>query len=399
MKIILSDRVQRINEAAMATMGKLSRELKTQGKDVVTLSLGEPDFNTPTFIKDAAKKAIDQDFSHYSPIPGFMELRQQVCYKLQRDNNLSYNPEQIVISTGAKNSIMNAIFALINPGDEVILPAPFWASYYDMILLAGGIPKIISTSINSGFKISALQLESAVSDKTKMLIFNSPNNPGGFFYNENEIDTLAEVLKRFPQLFVISDEIYEFFIYSGEKQKSFASFPDLYERIILVNGVSKSFAMTGWRIGYMAAHKDIARACDKIQGQITSGPNSIAQQAAIVALQKSPDRILEIENMRAEFKKRRDFVFAQLSEIKQFKTLLPEGAFYIFPDVSACFGTRIHGTKINNCNELAMLILNEALVSTTSGEAFGMPECLRISYANSTAELQKAMERIRKLML
>ena len=398
MEIQLSNRALMIKEAAMATMGRLSRELKAKGKDVITLSLGEPDFNTPDFIKEAAKKAIDDNYSHYSPIPGYPDLREAVCKKFKRDNGLSYQPNQVVISTGAKNSIMNVIFALINKGDEVILPAPFWATYYDMILLAGGVPKIIHTNISTGFKINAEMLEEAITSKTKLLIFNSPNNPGGTFYNEAEVEELARVLEKHESLFIISDEVYEFFIYSGEKQKSFACFPELYPRTIVVNGVSKSFAMTGWRIGYIGAHPKIARACDKIQGQITSGTNSVAQRAALTAIAREPSEVKEIELMRKKFRQRRDFVFSKLKNIPGFNTILPEGAFYIFPDISAYFGKTIKGKEINTSTEMAMLLLNEALVSTTPGDAFGVPECLRISYANSMEELEKAMERINNLL-
>ena len=398
MEIQLSDRAMMIKEAAMATMGRLSRELKAQGKDVITLSLGEPDFNTPEFIKEAAKEAIDDNYSHYSPIPGYMDLREAVCKKFKRDNNLDYQSNQVVISTGAKNSIMNVIFALINKGDEVILPAPFWATYYDMILLAGGVPKIIHTNISTGFKINAEMLEEAITSKTKLLIFNSPNNPGGTFYNEKEVDELAVVLMEHKSVYIISDEVYEFFIYSGERQKSFAFFPELYHRTIVVNGVSKSFAMTGWRIGYIGAHPEIARACDKIQGQITSGTNAVAQRAALAAITQNPSEVKEIGLMRNKFQQRRDFVFQELKNIPGFNTLLPEGAFYIFPDISAYFGKTIKGKEINTSTEMAMLLLNEALVSTTPGDAFGVPECLRISYANSMEELEKAMERIKNLL-
>jgi aspartate aminotransferase len=304
----------------------------------------------------------------------------------------------VVISTGAKNSIMNVIFALINEGDEVILPAPYWATYYDMILLAGGVPKIIKTSIDTGFKITPRQLENAITDKTKLLIFNSPNNPGGTVYNAGEVQDLAEVLKAHQNVFIISDEVYEYFIYNGEKQKSFASVAELYDRTIVVNGVSKSFAMTGWRIGYIGAHPDIAHACDKIQGQITSGTNSIAQRAALAALEKAPEDVSEISIMQKKFRQRRDFMFGALSEIKGFRTILPEGAFYIFPDVSALFGTSLKGQKINSSTDLAMLLLNEVYVSTTPGDAFGVPQCLRLSYANSIDELKEAVKRIKDVI-
>lgn len=395
---ILSKRSQSIKEAAMAQMGRKSRALKAQGKDVITLSLGEPDFNTPDFIKAAAKKAIDDNFSHYTPIAGFADLRQMVCDKLLRDNGLQYKPEQIVISTGAKNAIMNIIFALIDEGDEVLLPAPYWATYYDMILMAGGVPKILKTNIDCGFKITPEQLEASIGSRSKLLIFNSPNNPGGTYYNAEEMDALAQVLQRHEGLQILTDEVYEFFIYSEAKQKSFASYPKLYERSIVINGVSKSFAMTGWRIGYSASSAEIAKACDKIQGQITSGTNAIAQRAALAALAADPMQLPELKLMRRKFEERRNFVFQELSKIKAFKTLVPEGAFYIFPDVSGLFGKEIRGRKIESSTDLALLLLEEALVSTTAGDAFGVPECLRISYANSMEELAKAMTRIQELL-
>ena len=394
MKIPLSRRAQNIKEAAMATMGRLSRQLKAEGKDVITLSLGEPDFNTPDFIKEAAKRAIDENYSHYPPIPGYADLREAVCRKFLRDNGLRYTPEQVVISTGAKNSIMNVIFALINDGDEVILPAPYWATYYDMIVLAGGVPKVIRTSIETGFKITPESLRAAITDKTKLLIFNSPNNPGGTFYKAAEIEALAEVLINKPGLFIISDEVYEFFIYSNEKLKSFASFPELYNRTIVVNGVSKSFAMTGWRIGYIGAHPQIARACDKIQGQITSGTNAIAQRAALAALLRDPKELKELSAMQEEFARRREFIYSKLKKIRGFNVLMPEGAFYIFPDISALLGTSINGHKIHSSTDFALALLNDAYVSTTPGDAFGVPECLRISFAGSLQDLEKAVDRI-----
>ncbi len=394
MQTRLSNRTQLIQEAAMATMGNLSRKLKAQGADIVTLSLGEPDFNTPDFIKQAAHNAIDQNFSHYSPLPGFADLRQAIAHKLQRDNNLIYKPEQIIVSTGAKQSIMNALFALLNDGDEVLLPAPYWASYYDMILLAGGIPRVINTTIEDGFKITEKHLETSISDKTKLLIFNSPNNPSGAFYSKDEVKQIAAFLKNHPSIFILSDDVYEFFVYKNEKPLSMAKFPELFERTILINGISKSFAMTGWRLGYMAAHQDIARACDIIQGQITSGANSITQRAALVAIEKEPQDIPEIAYMRNEFRKRRDFVFSYLQKLPKIKTILPEGAFYIFPDISGFFGKKFQNQTINNSFDFAILLLNEAHVSTTPGVAFGVDNCLRLSYANSLPELEKAMNRL-----
>lgn len=394
MIIPLSKRSAKIKEAAMATMSNLSRQLKAEGVDVVSLSLGEPDFNTPDFIKEAAHKAIDDNFSHYSPLPGYADLREAICEKFKRDNGLSYSPKQIIISTGAKQSIMNLLFALIDDDDEVILPAPFWASYYDMILLAGGKPVIVETGFNDGFKMSAKALESAITEKTKLLIFNSPNNPGGTFYHSDEVNSIAEVLKNHPQVFAVSDEVYEYFVYSDEKPKSLASFPELYNRVIVVNGVSKSFAMTGWRIGYIGANEQIAKACDVIQGQITSGPNSVSQRAALAAILRHPDDVPEIKIMKDEFHRRRDFVFERLSKMKGLKTILPEGAFYIFPDISDLLGKNYNGKIIESSTDFAMILLNEGHVSTTPGDAFGVPECLRLSYANSMQELEKAMNRI-----
>jgi aspartate aminotransferase len=390
----LSKRSQQIKEAAMATMGALSRHLKAEGKDVLTLSLGEPDFNMPDFIKDAAIEAIQNNFSHYPPIKGYADVRQAVCNKLKRDNHLSYTAEQIVISTGAKHAIMNALLALLDEGDEVILPAPFWASYKDMVVLTGGHPKVIKAGFEQEFKLSPQQLEEAITEKSKLLIFNSPNNPSGAYYTRSEVEALAEVLEKHPQLYILSDEVYEHFVYGEEKSLSLATFPQLYERCIVINGISKSFAMTGWRIGYLAARADIARACDVIQGQITSGANAVAQRATLEALSKKPEDITEIAQMRSAFAKRRDFVFAQLSDIEGMKTHLPEGAFYIFPDISAFLGKKYKGETLNSSTDFALALLNSHYVSTTPGDAFGVPECLRISYANSMEELEKAMHRI-----
>lgn len=394
----LSKRTTIIKEAAMATMSDLSRKLKDTGVDVVSLSLGEPDFNTPDFIKEAAHNAIEQNYSHYSPLPGFLDLRQAICHKLKRDNNLEYFPNQIVVSTGAKQSIMNALFALIDEGDEVLLPAPYWASYFDMILLAGGIPVVIETNISQGFKLTPEQLQTAITHKTKLLIFNSPNNPGGTYYHSNEVDEISKILIQNPQIFIISDEVYEHFIYVNDHPKSLANYPDLYPRTIVINGASKSFAMTGWRIGYMAAHPEIAKTCDTIQGQITSGPNAIAQRATLEAVLKNPENIDEIRTMRKEFINRRNFVYERLRKIIGIKVLMPEGAFYIFPDISAFFGKKIHGKIISNSTDFALMLLNYNHVSTTPGDAFGIGHCLRLSYANSMDELEKAMNRIEEFV-
>lgn len=387
----LSERILQMSTSATLAMAAKARELKAQGKDIIGLSLGEPDFNTPDFIKDAAKEAIDQNYNSYSPVDGYVDLKQAIAEKFKRDNHLQYIPAQIVVSTGAKQSLANVALAVINPGDEVILPAPYWVSYAEIVKLAEGVPVEVATSIETDFKMTPAQLEAAITPKTKMLWYSSPCNPSGSVYSEAELKALAEVLAKHPQIIVVSDEIYEHINFGG-KHCSMASIPGMFERTVTVNGVSKAFAMTGWRIGYIGAPEYIAKACNKIQGQITSGANSIAQRATIAALQAPVSRI---QFMIDKFKERRDLVLQQLGAIEGFKLNVPEGAFYVFPDVSALFGKTFNGHTINTAADLSMYLLEEANVATVSGESFGNPDCIRISYAASEAELTEAIKRIK----
>jgi aspartate aminotransferase len=375
-------------------MAAKGRELKEQGKDIISLSLGEPDFNTPDFIKEAAVQAIHDNYSSYSPVNGYEDLRTAICRKFKRDNGLTYNKNQIVVSTGAKQSIANIAMVLLNPGDEVLLPAPYWVSYSAIATLAEASYKEIPTSIDQDFKITPQQLEEAISPKTKLIFFNSPNNPSGTSYSEQEYRDLAKVLEKYPDIYILSDEIYEHINY-GEKPFSFAAIENMYDRTITVNGVAKAFAMTGWRIGYIGAAEWIAKACTKMQGQITSGANSIAQRATIAALDAP---VSKIQYMVDEFEKRRDMVIGLLSEIDGFKLNKPKGAFYIFPDISAFFGKTFKGKKVNNSSDFAMLLLEEANVATVTGEAFGAPACIRMSYAASEDQLREAIRRIKDLL-
>ena len=375
-------------------MAALSRELKAQGKDIISLSLGEPDFNTPDFIKEAAKKAIDENYSQYTPVDGYVELKEAISKKFKRDNNLEYKPSQIVVSTGAKQSLFNIAQVLLNPGDECILPAPFWVSYAEIVKMADGIPVEVPTTIESDFKITPQQLEAAITPKTKLMMFSSPCNPSGSIYNEKELTALATVLEKHPNIFIVSDEIYEHINFSGNFC-SIATIPGMYERTITVNGVSKAFAMTGWRIGYIGAAEFIAKACTKMQGQITSGANSIAQRATIAAVEASPEKI---KFMVTEFHKRRDLVVGLLQEIPGIKINVPEGAFYVFPDVSHFFGKTLKGTQINNADDLSMYLLSEANVATVTGDAFGNPDCIRLSYATSEDLLIEALKRIKEAL-
>lgn len=375
-------------------MAAKGRELKEQGKDIISLSLGEPDFNTPDFIKDAAIQAVNDNYNSYSPVNGYGDLREAICRKFKRDNNLDYNVNQIVVSTGAKQSIANAAMVLLNPGDEVILPAPYWVSYSAISILAEAKYVEIPSSIETDFKITPEQLEAAITPKTKMIFFNSPNNPSGTVYTEEEYRALAKVLEKHPQIYILSDEIYEHINY-GTPNFSFAAIESMYDRTITVNGVAKAFAMTGWRIGYIGAPEWIAKACNKIQGQITSGANCIAQRATITALDEPVSRI---QYMVDEFKVRRDLVLGLLNEIPGIKTNVAQGAFYVFPDVSYYFGKTIKGTKVENASDFAMLLLEEANVATVTGEAFGAPDCIRISYAASQEELKEAIRRIAELL-
>jgi len=390
----LSDRIQSLPVSATLAMAAKARELKQQGKDIIGLSLGEPDFNTPEFIKDAAIKAVQENYNSYTPVDGYQELKEAVCTKFKRDNNLDYTPNQIVVSTGAKQSIANIAQVLLNPGDEVLLPAPYWVSYSAIALLCEAKFVEIPSSIDTDFKITPEQLEAAITPKTKMIFFNSPNNPSGTIYTEKEYRSLAKVLENHPNIYILSDEIYEHINY-GAKNFSFARIQSMYDRTITVNGVAKAFAMTGWRIGYIGAPEWIAKACTKMQGQITSGANCIAQRATITALEAP---VSEIQYMVTEFKKRRDIVLGLLKEIDGFKLNIPKGAFYVFPDVSAFFGKTFKGHKINNASDFSMLLLEEANVATVTGEAFGAPDCIRISYAASEENIRKAIAQIKEVL-
>lgn len=387
----LSDRIKNMSTSATLAMAAKARELRNQGKDIIGLSLGEPDFNIPDFIKEAAKKAIDDNYSSYSPVDGYADLKEAISNKFERDNKLHYKPSQIVVSTGAKQSLANVAMVMLNKGDEVILPAPYWVSYSDIVKLAEGVVVQVPTSIESDFKMTPQQLEKAITPKTKMIWFSSPCNPSGSVYSEEELAGLADVLQNHPDIFVVSDEIYEHINFRG-KHASIASLPGMYDRTITVNGVSKAFAMTGWRIGYIGAPEWVAKACTKFQGQITSGANAIGQRATIAAL-NAP--VSKISFMIREFRDRRDLLLKLLGEIDGFQVNVPEGAFYVFPDISSFFGKTIKGTTIENASDFAMFLLENAEVATVTGEAFGNPNCIRISYAASETELREAMARIK----
>lgn len=386
----VSQRIQSLSESQTIAMAQKSRELKAQGIDVISLSLGEPDFNTPDFIKEAAKQAIDENYNSYTPVSGYLELREAISKKFKRDNGLDYTSDQIVCSTGAKQSLANVVMSLVNPGDEVIVPAPYWVSYIEIIKLAEGIPVVIDTDITSDFKINAEQLKSAMSDKSKMMIFSSPCNPTGSIYSEVELKELAEVIETKKDFYVISDEIYEHINFEGQHY-SLAQNSNIYDQVITVNGVSKAFAMTGWRLGYIGAPKWIAKACDKMQGQVTSGTNCIAQRAVIAAMEADPSCT---DSMRDAFLERRDYVLGRLKNIDGVRINVPHGAFYVFPDISAFFGKKYNAYHITNANELCMYLLEEGEVALVTGEAFGSKECIRISYATSMEQLEKAMNRI-----
>lgn len=388
----VSNRLLQLSESATLAMARMSRELKAQGHDVIALSLGEPDFDTPEFIKDSAKKAIDNNFSHYTPVPGLVELREAICHKLKRDNKLDFDPNQIVVSTGAKQSIANVCLSLLNKGDEVLLPAPYWVSYFELVKLGEATPVVIESSIDNDFKISPEQLEKSITSKTKMMIFSSPCNPSGTVYSKSELEALANVLEKYPHVYIVSDEIYEL-INFGVEHFSLARIESIIDRVITVNGVSKGFAMTGWRVGYIAAPQWIANACNKIQGQITSATCAIAQKATETAMLADPS---VIENMKLAFHKRRDLMLNMLSDVKGIKTNTPGGAFYIFPDVSYYFGKSDGVNTINNSSEFCMYLLNDAHVAIVAGEAFGSPNCVRISYAASEEHLIEAVSRIKK---
>ena len=390
----VSDRLAALAPSQTLAMSQKSSELKAQGVDVINLSVGEPDFNTPQHIKDAAKKAIDDNFSHYSPVPGYMDLRQAICAKLKNENGLDFTPEQIVVSNGAKQSICNTILALVNPGDEVILPAPYWVSYVEMVKLAEGKNVIVETGIEQDFKMTPAQLEAAITPKTKLLILCSPSNPTGSVYSREELEALASVLERHPQVFVISDEIYEHINYVGAHQ-SLAQFPSIRERIVIINGVSKGYAMTGWRIGFVAAPLWLAKACNKLQSQYTSGPSSIAQKASVAAF--SGDQSC-VEEMRRAFERRRDLVVELARQIPGFKVNVPQGACYLIPDVSYYYGKKFGDKVIENSADLAMYLLEEGHVATVGGPAFSATECLRFSYATSEENLKEALLRIKEAL-
>ena len=390
----LSDRINSLPVSQTLAMAAKARELKAAGKDIISLSLGEPDFNTPEFIKDAAIEAINQNYSSYSPVDGYVELKEAICTKFERDNNLKYEANQIVVSTGAKQSIANVAQVLLNPGDEVLLPAPYWVSYSAIAILSEAKFVEIPSSIEDDFKITPAQLAAAITPKTKMVFFNSPNNPSGSMYSEEEYRALAAVLEKHPRIYVLSDEIYEHINY-GSKIFSFAAIENMYGRTITVNGLAKAFAMTGWRIGYIGAPQWIAKACTKMQGQVTSGANCIAQRAAITAV-LAP--VSKIQFMVDEFRARRDIVVGLLREIDGFKVNLPEGAFYVFPDISAFFGKTIAAMKIENANDFSLFLLEKANVATVTGDAFGAPNCIRMSYAASEIQLREAIKRIKKAL-
>ena len=387
----LSSLLQRFNEPETLKMAKLGRELRAQGIDVIDLSLGEPDFDTPQHIKDAAKKAIDDNWSHYTPVPGFLDLREAICTKLKRDNNLDYKPENIVVSTGAKQSLANTILALVDENDEVIIPTPYWVTYSELVKIAGGKVVEIKTSAKAGFKITPQQLEESITPNSKVFLFSSPCNPSGAVYTKNELEGLVNVFRKYPDISIISDEIYEYINFVG-KHESIAQFDDIKDRVIVVNGLSKGFAMTGWRLGYIAANKEISKACEKLQGQFTSGTCSIAQKAGVTAL--TTDLRPSVE-MTEEFARRRKRVLELVKGIPGIECSEPDGAFYIFPDISYYYGKSDGKTVIKSSGDFCMYLLNTAYVSSVMGEAFGDPDCVRFSFANSLPKIEEAWARIK----
>ena len=391
---ILSNRILNMAESETLAMTAKARELKAQGKDVISLSIGEPDFNTPEIVKEAAKQAIDDNFTHYPPVPGYPDLREAVCQKFKRDNNLDFKPEQIVVSTGAKQSIYQLVQCLVNPGDEVIIPTPFWVSYKEIVRVAEGKCVYVKTKIENDFKVTPEQLEAAITPKTKLIMFSSPSNPTGMLYTKEELKGIAEVVARHENVFIMADEIYEHINFVG-KHESIAQFPEVRDRVITINGVAKGFAMTGWRIGFIAAPLEIAKACNKLQGQVTSATCSIAQKATVRAMQMDPNTSEDIINMRNIFRQRRDMVYKLLCDIPGLKVRLPQGAFYFFPDVSSYYGKSFNGNKIENSTDMAFYLLNEANVATVMGTAFGDDTCIRLSYATSEELLREALRRIK----
>ncbi|MEL0652269.1 MULTISPECIES: pyridoxal phosphate-dependent aminotransferase [unclassified Algibacter] len=391
---LLSERILNMATSATLAMAAKARELRGEGKDIIGLSLGEPDFNTPDFIKEAAIQAVNDNYNSYSPVDGYVELKEAVITKFKRDNNLTYTLPQIVVSTGAKQCLANIAAVMLNDGDEVLLPCPYWVSYSDIVKLNGGVPVEVATSIDTDFKMTPAQLEAAITPKTKMMWFSSPCNPSGSVYSREELRALADVLVKYPNIYVVSDEIYEHINY-GSGHASIAEFDDMYNNTITVNGVSKAFAMTGWRIGFIGAPEKIARACNKMQGQITSGANCIAQRAVITALNADPSAV---KYMIDEFKVRRDLVLDLLNDVTGFNSNTPEGAFYVFPDVSYYFGKTLRGKTINNATDFSLYLLEEALVATVTGDAFGNPNCIRISYAASQEQIIEAIKRIKEVV-
>lgn len=388
----LSDRIKSLSVSQTLAMAQKSREMKAAGIDVINLSIGEPDFHTPDDIKEAAKKAIDDNYTSYPPVPGYADLRQAISDKFKRENGLTYSPDQIIVSAGGKHSLINVILSIVNPGDEVIILAPYWVSYWDQIILAEGKPVVIKTNIDTEFKVTPEQLEAAITPKTRLLIFNSPSNPTGMVYTREEMEAIARVVEKHEGLFVISDEIYEHILFTG-KHESMASFDYIYDRVITLNGVSKGYAMTGWRIGYIGAPLWIAKACNKLQGQFTSGVASISQRAALAAITSKSDAR---EKMRMAFMKRRDLICGLLSEIEGFRVGVPQGAFYVFPDVTWYYGKSDGKTVVKDSADMALYILEKAHVALVGGEGFGAPDCIRLSYAASDAELIEAVKRIKK---
>lgn len=389
----ISDRANKLGESATLKMARIASELKESGKDIISLSLGEPDFFTPDYIKEALKKAVDENNSFYTPVPGTKELREAISRKFKRDNQIHYSADQIVVSTGAKQSIMNVILATINPGDEVLLPAPYWVSYFDMIEFADGVPVTVTTSLKDDYKVSAKMIEDKISDKTKMFLFSNPCNPSGSSYSHTQLKEIVEVLAKYENVLIVSDEIYEYINFEGQNI-SMASFDSIKSRVVTVNGLSKGFAMTGYRLGYMGAPLKVAQACSKIQGQFTSGANAITQKAAIVALDGGSDKI---EYMKKTFKQRRDLFVSELSRIQGFEVNRPSGAFYLLPDISYFFNKKYKDTIIKTSEDFSEVLLEHGLVATTPGEAFGAPETIRLSYATSDDLLVEAAKRIKEV--
>lgn len=391
---ILSDRINKLSESETLAMTQKSRELQAQGHDVINLSIGEPDFNTPDTVKDFAKQAIDDNYTHYTPVSGYLDLRQAISNKFKRDNGLDYLPQQIVVSNGAKQSLANVVMSIINPGDEIIVPAPYWVSYKEIIKLADGKPVYINATVDQEFKVSAAQIEAAITPKTKLLMFSSPCNPTGSVYTKEELKSIAEVIAKHENIFILADEIYEHINFVG-KHESIGQFDCVKDRVITVNGVSKGFAMTGWRIGFMGAPLIIAKACDKLQGQITSAPSSIAQRATLCAVNCDPKQTPQIIDMVVAFKERRDLLLDLLKDIPGLKTNTPDGAFYVFPDVTYYFGKSDGTITVNNADDLSTYIIDKVYVALVSGGAFGSPDCIRISYATSKERLIEAVKRIK----